>query len=194
MRTPEGEIHVPTILRAANCPAGGSRRLGKGREAKTDIDMFTGQAVGWKLDHPQGFCDGTYEMTCVKKEWKKCPMYGHADARGGWVGGCLSGWLALNIQGVKNGLIILKIGIWKRGAEPLKDPLLFFDYAVNGKVTTLNSTELRARIPKAQRVIELFTVLDDPSQSTSQDYEVAIRMRGCGPDGANISLTHVYWS
>jgi len=202
MRTPEGEIHVPTILRDANCPAGGSRRLGKGTVAKTGTDMLTGQAVGWTLDHPQGFCDGSYEMTCLKSEWRKCPMYGHADARGGWDGGCLSGWLSLNIQGVKEGLIILKIEFWRGGVvlvngtkrSKLEDPTLFFDYAVNGKVTTVNSTELRARIHQVQRVVQLFTVLDDPSQPTSQDYEVAIRLRGCGPEGAKIRLTHVYWS
>lgn len=47
-----------------------------------------------------------------------------------------------------------------------------------------------------QRVVEVFTLLDDEAfvkEGEKKDVEVAIRMRGCG-DEKVFSLTHVYWA
>ena len=78
------------------------------------------------------------------------------------------------------------------------DPVVFpdtfeFDFAVNGKITTLNKDEFFGKISNVQRVVQALTVLDDPKFGMKEDVEVAIRLRGCGVAN-NIGVTHVYWA
>jgi len=67
-----------------------------------------------------------------------------------------------------------------------------FDFAINGKITTWNKDEFLKRRVKIQRVVELFTIMDDPSWK-SGDVELAIRTRGAGRV-QDLALTHVYWA
>jgi hypothetical protein len=69
-----------------------------------------------------------------------------------------------------------------------------FDYAINGKITSLNNTEFIDAKKNLQRVVETVTLLDDPNFTTEgQDVEVAIRLRGSGPDIV-FGISHVYWA
>jgi hypothetical protein len=71
---------------------------------------------------------------------------------------------------------------------------LRFEYAINGKITSLDKTELQARIIHPERVVELLTLLDDPNFSSSPVVvEVAVRIVGCGQDCV-FGLSHLYWS
>jgi hypothetical protein len=88
---------------------------------------------------------------------------------------------------------------WILGHRHLKaDPVVFpdtfeFDYAINGKVTTLSKDAFFAKISNVQRVVQDLTVLDDPTFGPQDNVEVAIRLRGCGVAN-NIGVTHVYWA
>jgi hypothetical protein len=70
-----------------------------------------------------------------------------------------------------------------------------FDYAINGKITTLNKSEFLAQKKQVQRVVETLTLLDDKdfSNGKAQDIEVAIRMRGCGRSCV-FGVSHIYWA
>jgi|UPI000581A067 hypothetical protein len=69
-----------------------------------------------------------------------------------------------------------------------------FDYAINGKITTLNRDQFRDRVKDLARVVEVMTLLDDPDfVSGPTDVEIAFRMRNCG-HLCTVSLTHVYWA
>jgi hypothetical protein len=69
-----------------------------------------------------------------------------------------------------------------------------FDYAVDGKITTLNKDEFKDHIKTPQRVLEFITLLDDPNFTTTEKtVEVAFRMRGCGRSCV-IGLSHIYWA
>jgi len=68
-----------------------------------------------------------------------------------------------------------------------------FDFAIDGKVTTLDKRAFEERIKKPRDNLELLTVLDDASAKAGKEIEVAIRMRDCGRDCA-FALTHVYWA
>ena len=69
-----------------------------------------------------------------------------------------------------------------------------FDYAINGKVTTLNSTEFLAQKKNLQRVVETLTLLDDPEFTTDeQDVEVAFRLRDSGRPIV-FGISHIYWA
>jgi hypothetical protein len=69
-----------------------------------------------------------------------------------------------------------------------------FDYAINGKVSTMTRDQFKERLPSVQRVVDIFTLLDDPNFVTKPtNVEVAFRMRGCDGECA-FGLTHVYWA
>jgi hypothetical protein len=70
-----------------------------------------------------------------------------------------------------------------------------FDFAINGKITTLNKTEFLAQKKQVQRVVETLTLLDDKgfSNGKAQDIEVAIRTRGCGRSCV-FGVSHIYWA
>jgi hypothetical protein len=73
---------------------------------------------------------------------------------------------------------------------------LHFDFAVDDKVTTYNLTEFQEADKNIQRVVETFTLLDNPTYvkaGKEKNVEVTIRMRGCG-NSKVFSLTHVYWA
>ena len=76
---------------------------------------------------------------------------------------------------------------------PLPDTFAF-DYAINGKITTLNSMEFLSRKKNLQRVVETLTLLDDPEfTEDDQDVEVAFRLRGAGRPIV-FGISHIYWA
>ena len=69
-----------------------------------------------------------------------------------------------------------------------------FEYAIDGKVTTLTKTEFLEKKKQLQRVVETLTLLDDPNfTSEAKNVEVAIRLRGCGRQ-CTFGLSHIYWA
>jgi hypothetical protein len=69
-----------------------------------------------------------------------------------------------------------------------------FEYAINGKITTLSKAEFLKTKQQLQRVVETVTLLDDGSfTSEKMDVEVAIRMRGCGRQ-CTFGVSHIYWA
>jgi hypothetical protein len=75
----------------------------------------------------------------------------------------------------------------------LPDAFLF-DYAINGKITTLNKDQFTEKLKSVQRVVDIITLLDDPNfTSATKNVEVAFRMRECGRECV-LALTHVYWA
>ena len=204
--------------------------------------------LGWSLRSRPGICDGSYNTICGRESDSNCLLSGHMDFRGGVLGDGFSGWLIMNIEDVKEGLIILKIESWhaasenkatngwnevnngnrrhrslNRGGETFFDndkntklnieneelsgrvlktePLPYcddfeFQYSIDGEITTINKDEIETRFKKAQRVVELLTVMDDESMvetGKSRDIELGIRLIGCKRE-KTFSLTHVYWA
>ena len=82
----------------------------------------------------------------------------------------------------------------KNKPAPFCDEFVF-DYAVDGKVTSLNLSEWQERSQNVQRVVEVLTLLHDPSYTggVEKEVEIAVRIRGCARV-KHFSLTHVYWS
>ena len=70
-----------------------------------------------------------------------------------------------------------------------------FEYAVDGTVTSLNYTEWQARSHLVQRVVQVFTILEDPDYTggKEQEVEIAVRITGCAR-AKHFALTHVYWA
>ncbi len=58
-------------------------------------------------------CNGTYDSDeCGRGKESNCLLNGHNDGRGGLTFDSLSGWLLLQLKGVKEGLIIIKLETW----------------------------------------------------------------------------------
>jgi hypothetical protein len=70
-----------------------------------------------------------------------------------------------------------------------------FDFAIDGRITIWNRTEWEANKSEVQRVVHIWTLLDDPDYTggKKKDVELAIRQRGCGRSRTFL-LTHVYWA
>jgi hypothetical protein len=69
-----------------------------------------------------------------------------------------------------------------------------FEYAIDGKITTLTRDQFLEQKKLLQRVVETITLLDDPGFTTvSKNVEIAIRLRGCGRE-CTFGVSHVYWA
>jgi hypothetical protein len=70
-----------------------------------------------------------------------------------------------------------------------------FEYAIDGNITTLGLQEWQERSYSVQRVVEVLTLLEDPSYTNGEErqVEIAIRITGCARE-KHFQLTHVYWS
>jgi len=172
---------------------------------------------GWEVSgEPDGYCDGSYYAACNRWTNNPCILAGHHDARGALVGNGYSGWLVMTLKDLKEGLIVIKVHSWQDNedntitkdwnsenkermlgkgdpADTLPDSFKF-EYAINGKVTTMNKKEYVEKRQIVQRVVETLTLLDDPTFVAEGDVELAIRVTGgCGRE-CTIGLSHVYWA
>lgn len=70
-----------------------------------------------------------------------------------------------------------------------------FEYAIDGKVESLNLTQFESKRMMVQRVVETVTLLRDVDYTggVETEVEVAVRITGC-ERVKTFSLTHVYWS
>ena len=69
---------------------------------------------GWLYSGSRcGFCDGSFQSECQRSVDSTCPMKGHSDGRSGLLGDALSGWLVFEVPNVKEGIIILRLEVWK---------------------------------------------------------------------------------
>lgn len=71
-----------------------------------------------------------------------------------------------------------------------------FEFAIDGKVTSWDTTTFKANSKNPQRVVEISTLLDDPGFTPEpKDVELAIRMTGCGDSTKKaMCLSHVYFA
>jgi len=70
-----------------------------------------------------------------------------------------------------------------------------FEFAIDGKVTTLTKNEFIARKAVIQRVIEVVKIAEDTSITGGDEKEVefAFRMTGC-TNNKTFKVTHIYWA
>jgi hypothetical protein len=224
---PEGHVDVLAILNnGRNFPQDDQR------SRKLEISDKIVPGKGYQLDHPVGYCDGSYNAICGRSPDSDCLLYGHHDGRGGLRFHEYSGWIVMNVPKVKEGLVMIKMETWhfadevpvakgwktvnnerhlrmhtteetaiSHSRELKREPLPFcdefhFDFAIDGNITSWNLEQFMEARQEIQRVVEVYTLLDDVSyieEGEEKDIEVAIRMHGCGNDKV-FSLTHVYWA
>ena len=90
-----------------------SRDVAEGNITSEDI-IIPGK--GWELwGENAGFCDGTYDAECQREG--VCVLQGQEAGRGAIIGNEYSGWLVINLQGVKEGIILLKLHTWHTSDE-----------------------------------------------------------------------------
>jgi hypothetical protein len=173
-------------------------------------------------------CDGTYDSFCGHSADERCLLIGHNDDRGGLTYNSLSGWLILNIENVREGIIAIKVfanadnpltkgwcsvnneepctgtevnsGVEDNPSDrrlvdaPLCEDFRF-EFAIDGEITSWTRVEWEEKKMNVDRVVAVWTLLDDPgfSNGSSVDVELAIRMMGCDQKTTH-DLTHVYWA
>lgn len=217
---PQGQLDILAILNNGRKFDSASERQ---RRSAVEMPMerrFVSDEIvpgkGYQVDHPVGYCDGSYNAICQRSADSDCLLYGHHDGRGGLRFNEFSGWIVMDVPKVENGIIIIKMETWHQPEEVSitdgwttvnnerrlkKEPPEYcddfhFDYAIDGKITSWNLEEFKEANKSIQRVVEVFTLLDDPTyvkEGEEKNVELAIRMRGCGNTKV-FSLTHVYWA
>lgn len=70
-----------------------------------------------------------------------------------------------------------------------------FEYAIDGKITSLSKDEYLERKKDVQRVVEIITLLEDPNYTggVEKEVEVAVRITGCQRT-KTFHVTHLYWT
>eukprot|EP00814_Leptocylindrus_danicus_P000850 CAMPEP_0116031158 /NCGR_PEP_ID=MMETSP0321-20121206/17329_1 /TAXON_ID=163516 /ORGANISM="Leptocylindrus danicus var. danicus, Strain B650" /LENGTH=993 /DNA_ID=CAMNT_0003506193 /DNA_START=61 /DNA_END=3042 /DNA_ORIENTATION=+ len=86
----------------------------------------------------------------------------------------------------------------KADPEQVMPDTFKFDFALNGKITTYDKQKFWEVITNPQRVVQLFTLLDQQPNWVQKNYpdgnvEVAFRLRDCGRDQM-MHITHLYWA
>lgn len=171
---------------------------------------------GWQVSRTlPGNCDGTYDAICGRLSSSDCLLSGHMDSRGGILGNELSGWLIFNVPEMKEGIIMLKFesnhfedestvtkdwsdvnnGEYSRhlqNSTPLPEDF-FFDYSIDGNITSLSLDEFKLKTTNPQNNIELITLLDESNFQGTKTIDVAIRLRNCGHKCVFL-VTHLYWA
>ena len=99
--------------------------------------------------------------------------------------------MMFNIPALRNGLIVVHL---LADLESLC-PEFQFEFAIDGKIVSWSREEFSEHMLDIQRVVKMWTLLDDAdfTAGEARDVELAIRQVGCG-DEHHISLNHVYWS
>ena len=234
---PEGHVDVLAILNNGRHFPDDDRTRRLSIERRSSDEIVPGKGLELR-DHPEGYCDGSYNAVCRRERGSGCLLYGHHDGRAAINFDGLSGWVVLEVPKVKHGIIAAEVQSWlppgrvsitkdwktannevtneqrnlrtgqvpnyvedfegrRLGQKPFcKD--FFFDFAVDGKITSYNATEFSTLSHRGniQRTLEVYTFLDDPEyvkDGEEKDVEVAIRIRGCGRDNT-FGLTHVHWA
>ena len=114
---PEGHVDVLAILNNGRTFPQDDE---KSRRLKISNKIVPGK--GYQLDHPVGYCDGSYNAICGRSQDSACLLYAHHDARGGLRFHEYSGWIVMNVPKVKEGLIMIKMETWHFADEvPVAD-------------------------------------------------------------------------
>jgi len=220
---PDGQLDVLAVLNNGRKFHGDNQRrqlaVDASLERRVNDEIAPGK--GFALNHPVGYCDGTYNAICGRSVDSDCLLYGHHDGRGGLRFHEYSGWIVMQVPKVKHGIIMIKMETWHwpeevpiaegwttvnnernlRNRDLKRQPPKFcddfrFEFAVDGNITTHDLEHFKEATKSIQRVVEVTTMLDDPAyvkEGEEKDVELAIRMLGCGNTKV-FSLTHVYWA
>lgn len=178
-----------------------------------------GRGVQISGDEPAGYCDGTFNSECSRHG--SCLLSGYQYSRGGLLFRNYTEWLVVTLPVIKEGLIMTRIESRHdpsdKAAGEVDGSSLFehdddnagrrlltyaprlcdtfaFEFSINGNVTVWNKNDWTALSKKAQRDVEVQTLLDDSSFTNEpKDVEVAFRFSGCG-NVMTMSLTHIYFA
>ena len=184
-------------------------------------DIVPGLGWGVNTKSSPHLCNGTYDSFCGRSDDQECLLYAHNDYRGGVTFDSLSGWGIFTLKNLKEGMIFVKMDSWRkekdnpvtegwttenngrlrRGLKKDQEPAKFcpdfkLEFAFGDTIIRLNSDEiLGERHSLAQRVVQIWTVLNDRefTEGETVDIELGIRIRGCAHEHV-FWVTHIYWA
>jgi hypothetical protein len=109
-------------------------------------------------------------------------------------------WAERNNNNNNNNTSSSSLGRRKLGGKEEPQPCedFRFEYAIDGKVTSLSEDDMTERVKKVQRDVTLIVLLNDPDYTGAtggeeREVEVAVRITGCGRKKV-FNLNHIYWS
>lgn len=88
------------------------RLLSQAERKPVTSGLPPGQGWGLNAKSAPDNCDGSWDSFCGRSSGSDCLLSGHNDHRGGLVFHSLSGWLILNLEKVKHGVVIIRVEDW----------------------------------------------------------------------------------
>jgi hypothetical protein len=170
---------------------------------------------GWTVyNNVAGFCDGTSQSRCGRDNSSKCLMAGHNDyTNTGLLGDGLSGWLLFRIRNLQEGIVLAHLDVtvpansnpvtesWAQvnneggsGNRRLNLPKdISFDYAINGEIKTLSSTEFEQLGVKITDEMTLYPLYVNTTANVDA-LDLGIRIRSDEGRAATLLVTHIYYA
>ena len=116
---------------------------------RTDHRQLAGDEVvpgqGWTIHETlPGYCDGSSNSFCGRREANNCMLYAHNDNRGRLTGDGLSGWIVFNLPNMKEGIIAARLEWWAVRDLPTTKT---WKEVNNGKTNDVKRL-LKAKIPE----------------------------------------------
>lgn len=183
--------------------------------AESENELVAGK--GWNMLNPiAGFCDGSAQSTCGRDAENSCLLAGHNDYQSGILGDGLSGWLKLEVENVKEGIILVRLdtnvaprsntatrGWTKVNNGDMSRALLsgefWFDFAIDGNVTTWSRTDFIDRSFDVAHGVTVYPLLMDKTmyqgdEDKGKTVEVAMRIRSKQSRVTTMALTHLFYA
>ena len=165
------------------------------------VSMTVVEGSGWMLENmPIGFCDGSAQSRCNRRETSPCLLANTNHYRGTLVGTHDNGWLTMTLRDVSYKIILARMWFEKPGEGSKWPGDFMFDYAINDKVKSLNKKDLDSFGKTLVNGLTVYPLLldktADPSQAEDEPYEysVAIRVRCPSQRDIKVHFSHIYYA
>lgn len=151
---------------------------------------------------PIGFCDGSAQSWCNKVIGNECLLANSNHYKAGLLGYGDSGWLALDIGVVKEGVVLLRFEWSKEYGNGMDLPGDFqFQYStegINGAMTTVTGKEFLKKGKSLASDLWVFPVMINKSWSHDAtlfgNIELGLRFSTGQGEAFKMLLTHVYYA
>ena len=164
-------------------------------ESFSDKNLTIIEGSGWSVSQvPSGFCDGSAQSRCNRRSDNTCLLSNSNHYRGHLVGTPENGWLTMSLRDVPHGIILARIEFDRKWPGDL-----MFDYAINGKVTSLNKAQLWSFGKTLVQDLTVYPLLLDKDADPEDEYyenpcDIAIRIRSASTPTFKMRISHIYYA
>lgn len=179
---------------------GGSGGAGAGTTLYSAERLNIVEGSGWRLEGaPIGFCDGSAQSRCNRREGNLCLLANHNHYQGSVVGGPKNSWLTMRVPSVRHGIILARLTFVNGQGQDMLPSDFVLDYAVNDVVKSIPGSQLNSfskEIVSGLRVFPFVNTRDAviDGDDMGDNYDIAMRIRSEQDPDCRVRLSHIYFA